>query len=45
MATLSTITFGDKSLAPVKGKGTGIAIPSCLKLNEVLYVEGLKQTS
>ena len=35
------ITFGDESLACVKDKGS-IAIHGCLKLDGVLYVEGLK---
>ena len=33
-----TVTFGDESLARVKGKGS-IVIPSCPKLDGVLYVE------
>ncbi|KAL6315809.1 hypothetical protein AAG906_008195 [Vitis piasezkii] len=36
-----TITFGDGSLAHVKGKDS-IVIPSCLKLDGVLYAKGIK---
>ena len=36
-----TVTFGDGSLACVKGKGS-ISIPTCPKLDGVLYVDGLK---
>ena len=36
------VTFGDGIIARVKGKGS-IVIPSCPKLDEVLYVEGLKE--
>ena len=36
-----TITFGDGSLAQVKGKGS-IVIPGYPKLDRVLYVKGLK---
>ena len=36
------VTFRDRNLAKVKGKGS-IVIPSCPKLDEVLYVEGLKE--
>ena len=36
-----TITFRDGSLVQVKGKGS-ITIPSCPKLEGVLYIEGLK---
>ena len=35
------ITFGNESLAHVKGKGS-ISISSYPKLNGVLYVDGLK---
>ncbi|RVW59290.1 hypothetical protein CK203_101679 [Vitis vinifera] len=36
-----TINFRDRSLAHVKCKGS-IVIPSCPKLDGILYVEGLK---
>ena len=36
-----TVTFGDGSLACVKGKGN-ISIIGCPKLDGVLYVDGLK---
>ena len=36
-----TITFGDGSLAYVKGKDS-IVIPSCPKLDGVLYAKGIK---
>ena len=36
-----TVTFEDVSFACVKGKGS-ISIPSCPKLNKVLYVDGFK---
>ena len=35
------ITFGDEKLSHGKGKGS-ITIPSCTKLEGVLYVDGLK---
>ena len=35
------VTFRDRNLAKVKGKGS-IVIPSCPKLDEVLYAVGLK---
>ena len=36
------VTFGDGNLAKVKDKGS-IVIPGCPKLDEVLYIEGLKK--
>ncbi|KAL6323245.1 hypothetical protein AAG906_029252 [Vitis piasezkii] len=36
------VTFGEGNLAKVKGKGS-IVIFGCPKLDEVLYVEGLKK--
>ena len=36
------VTFGNGIIARIKGKSS-ITIPSCPKLDEVLYVEGLKE--
>ena len=36
------VTFGDGNLAKVKDKGS-IVIPGCPKLDEVLYIKGLKK--